>query len=66
VTEDEKVFGIGQWVYCGQHLRPHRTGWCTVGVRDKVGLGTTDETEAWEKCSRLGLRLYKDVMKEAP
>jgi len=37
-TADFLAFG-DDWVYCNQHLRPHSTGWCSVGVRDKIGLG---------------------------
>lgn len=55
---------LGAWVYCAQHLRPHRSGWCSVGVEDKVGLGSFPGTEqeqgaaAASKCRRLGLKLY--------
>lgn len=58
ITEDEKVFGKDQWVYCSEHLRPHLTGWCTVTVRDKVALGValpSTEHEAYNKCIELGL-----------
>lgn len=54
-TEDEKVFGNKQLVYCHQHRRYHSTGWCTVSVSDKVGLGTNDVNEALRKCIYLGL-----------
>jgi hypothetical protein len=56
---------LGEWVYCGQHLNPHRSGWCTVGVDWKVGLGSfpgTDDEQrrlAAEKCELLGLKLYQ-------
>lgn len=64
-VEDVQAFGENTWVYCGSHLRPHLTGWCTVGVDNKLGLGiigsNTDEKriEATRKCERLGLTLYK-------
>lgn len=58
--EDELVFGKEQLVYCRQHLRPHSTGWCSVSVSEKVGLGTNDINEAYEKCRRLELYLYED------
>lgn len=57
---------FGDWVYCGQHLRAHPTGWCTVGNQDKLGIGpmkgTVEEQaeEANQKCRRLGLKLYGD------
>lgn len=38
---------LGDWVYCRQHRRAHTTGWCSVPVREKLGLGilgpNTDE-----------------------
>lgn len=68
-TEDAKVFGEDVIIYCGQHLNPHATGWCTVSLRDKVSLGikfgpsskSYDEAmrEAGDKCQRLGLKLFK-------
>lgn len=58
LTEDAKVFGVGQWVYCNQHLRPHETGWCTVSARDKIGLGVSNSKDAYEKCQAWGLRIY--------
>lgn len=50
LTEDEQAFGVNTWVYCRQHCRPHETGWCGVGNRDKVGLGVTTHKEAYQKC----------------
>lgn len=53
-------------MYCGQHLGPHRSGWCTVGLDYKVGLGPFEGEEhqqakaAAEKCRTLGLRLYQE------
>lgn len=61
---------FGEWVYCGSHLRAHPTGWCTVPNSDKLGIGPMKGTfeqqamEADEKCRRLGLKLYSDVIKE--
>lgn len=63
MTEDEEVFGKDVMVYCGQHLRPHATGWCTVAVRDKVKLDTpldAPDGEVWEECRRKGLKIYGD------
>ena len=62
-TEDFKAFG-DQWVYCRQHLRPHKTGWCTVGVNDKVALGVETEEKAFSKCRDWGFTLYEDVRKK--
>jgi len=58
-TEDFKEWGDA-WVYCNQHLRPHKTGWCTVGLRNKVCVcaGNRDESEAFQKCRDIGLKLY--------
>lgn len=63
-AEDAKVFGEATWIYCGSHRRPHLTGWCTVSVDMKVGLGIeapyySDDVlkEARAKCIRLGLKL---------
>jgi len=66
--EDAEIFGEDEIIYCGQHLRPHRTGWCTVGPEHKVGLGikfTGEESlkEAALKCRRLGLKLFEDVQR---
>lgn len=62
LTEDEKIFGKDQMVYCHQHLRPHSTGWCTVSVMDKVGLGLSrqETAAAFSKCRYLGLKLADD------
>lgn len=63
-TEDQI---LGEWIYCGQHLRPHQSGWCTVSLEDKVGLGPfTGQSEeqlvkATEKCRRLGLKVTGSV-----
>ncbi len=57
-TEDEKKFGRDQWVYCGQHLRPHLTGWCTVHNDDKKALLARTLDEAYAECQTLGLKIY--------
>lgn len=54
-TEDEIVFGKDAWIYCRQHRKAHQTGWCGVGVRDKVGLGVKTAQEAQQKCWEWGL-----------
>lgn len=61
--EDVEVFGEDQWVYCDQHMRPHLTGWCTVHVDNKVGLGldkTVESQKVYSKCRKLGLRIFGD------
>lgn len=62
-TRDEKLADdviFGEWVYCRSHLNAHRSGWCTIGLEDKIGLGPVkDSAEAIEKCRKLGLRLYQ-------
>ena len=63
-TEKAEDAVLGKWVYCGQHLKPHRSGWCSVGIEDKVGLGPLSgnareqEGAAEAKCRRLGLKIY--------
>lgn len=57
-TEDERVFG-DVWVYCSQHMRPHRTGWCTVSARDKTKLDATNAPDAYAECKERGLEIFK-------
>jgi hypothetical protein len=68
MKEPEKKFDdliFGKWVYCAQHLAAHRTGWCTVGNGEKLGLGDFPGSEheqgvaAFQKCKRLGLKIYE-------
>lgn len=47
--------GMGAWVYCKQHVRPHETGWCTVDVRDKVALKALTAEEALAEVEARGL-----------
>jgi len=61
MTEDAQVFGDDKMVYCFSHLRPHKTGWCTVPASDKVALGVENYEEACEKCRHLKLRIFDDV-----
>lgn len=56
-TEDELAFGKDVWVYCRQHMKPHKTGWCSVGAHDKVGLGVTNAKMAERKCIEWGFEL---------
>jgi hypothetical protein len=60
ITEDEKTFGHDAWVYCSQHLRPHRTGWCTVHADQKTALDAATTEDAYAECRRLGLIIYGD------
>ena len=67
--EAEDTIFAGDWIYCGAHLRPHTTGWCTVSNRAKVGLGITGKghekgVEAHRKCELLGLHLYRGDLSE--
>jgi len=57
-TEDEKAFGSRAWIYCDQHMRPHETGWCTVGVSHKRKLDATDYYAAIRECKSKGFALY--------
>ncbi len=59
IIEDERLFGKNEWIYCGQHLRPHLTGWCTVPCTNKIGLKVDNEQEAYKKCKLLGLKIFK-------
>lgn len=56
-TEDYLTFG-DCWVYCNQHLRPHKTGWCTVSVKDKIVLSAKTEQDAYSECVKKGLKIY--------
>ena len=57
-TEDYKKWGDA-WVYCDQHLRVHKTGWCGVGTHNKVFLcpGDTSQEEATQKAIDRGFKL---------
>lgn len=57
--KDQEVFGDDRWVYCRSHVRPHRTGWCTVHPDDKVLLEATTAEEARKECERKGLKILK-------
>lgn len=66
-TEDEKAFGVHQWVYCAVHKRPHTTGWCNAPASLKIGLGIYDDlfrpatAKAIEKCKKFGLMREEEV-----
>lgn len=55
---DVAAFGRGAWVYCRQHVKPHPTGWCSVGVYDKIGLGVSTAKEAYAKCEEWDLKIF--------
>lgn len=57
-TEDEKLFGYNKIVYCGQHLRPHFTGWCSVGNDQKIPLKAMTHEEAYAECKDKGLNVF--------
>lgn len=59
LTQDEIEFGRGKWIYCGQHLRYHMTGWCTVSNQDKIALKATCVEEANIECAARGLKIYR-------
>lgn len=59
-TDDAKTFGVGVWVYCRQHLRPHTTGWCTVHVDQKERLEATTMEDAYAECRRRTFTIYSD------
>lgn len=52
---------LGEWVYCGQHLRPHKTGWCSVSAANhKKSLKATTEQGAYQECRERGFKLEAD------
>lgn len=57
ITADAREFGVNVFVYCRQHLRPHRTNWCTVGLKDKVKLDAKSLKEAFEECKQNGFKV---------
>ena len=67
LTEDAQVFGVGTWVYCMDHVKPHPTGWCGVGVSHKISLGTfkgehaEQARQALAKCRLFNLPIYGET-----
>lgn len=55
---------LGAFCYCGQHLRAHATGWCTVSLRDKKALAAKTIEDAGIECMVLGYEL--DRMERVP
>jgi hypothetical protein len=71
LKEERETFGENTWVYCDQHMRPHLTGWCTVGVRNKTKLNFTPSGDHQEDCKAAvaecrarGFELYADFVAE--
>jgi hypothetical protein len=58
-TEDQIAFGRDVWVYCDQHLAAHKTGWCTVAIRNKIKLDAQNGEDAYAECKGKGYPLYK-------
>lgn len=57
-TDDMQKYG-DVIVYCKQHLRPHRTGWCTVSLTDKVKLDASTLETAYVECETKGYKLFQ-------
>lgn len=62
---DTNDSGMGDWVYCCSHLRPHPTGWCTAGNDHKIRLGAQGHTTeaakaAYAECRALGLHIFEE------
>lgn len=56
-TQDLKTFG-DCYVYCSQHLNPHKTGWCTVNVGEKTKLDAKTLEQAFDECRKKGYTLF--------
>jgi hypothetical protein len=48
-------------IYCGQHLRSHTVGWCTVALYDKRPLAAQNVEESGDEVRALGLPIYNDT-----
>ncbi len=57
-TADETAFGADAWVYCHSHVGVHSTGWCTVGLRNKILLKSKTREEAIAEARAKGLQTY--------
>jgi hypothetical protein len=58
---DTEQFGSSAWIYCMQHLRPHKTGWCTVHNSNKVMLEARTEEQAYKECRHKKLPIYGET-----
>jgi hypothetical protein len=41
-----------------RNAKPHQTGWCSVGIYDKIGLGVSTAKEAYAKCEEWGFKIF--------
>jgi hypothetical protein len=58
VTIEDVKLGT-KFCYCAQHVRVHSTGWCSVGLHDKVALDAETSEEAnkkWERIKEIVVR----------
>jgi hypothetical protein len=51
---------LGKFVYCGQHLRPHDTGWCTAHVSNKIALKATTLEAAYDEVRTNGWTISQE------
>ena len=49
---------LGAYVYCKSHVGPHSTGWCGVGLDNKMPLDADSPEAAFQECKRLGLPVH--------
>lgn len=61
VEDDALEFGVDAIVYCRSHMRPHLTGWCSVGVRNKVALESGTISDALDECREKGYPIYGET-----
>ena len=54
---DNEVFG-NTWIYCSAHRRVHGTGWCTISVSNKLGLGIENNGEESLKEAAVKAKLF--------
>lgn len=52
---------LGAHVYCASHCTVHSSGWCTVDVYNKLGLGTYNREVAELKANLLALDAYSGI-----
>lgn len=55
-TEDTR---LGAFVYCREHVAPHTSGWCNVGLDRKLGMLAKTVKEAAAEVQKLGLPWYR-------
>lgn len=54
--QPDEVFGA--WVYCKSHVGPHETGWCSVGLDNKIALKATNRQDAMAESWAMGFRIF--------